>query len=80
MIFVTVATASYSDSELYGPYTSLNEAKQNVTDGVLRGHDGDETKYTFFEITKDGPKEIGYIRFEDECNCDYDNSVTEYFY
>lgn len=67
MIFITVVQRGYSDSELYGPFSSVEEGKRNVTDGVDRGNDGDETKYTFFEITSEGTKELGYVLFNDEC-------------
>jgi hypothetical protein len=80
MIFITVSQRGYSDSELHGPFTSAEEGKQKVTDGVDRGHDGDETKYTFFEITPNGMKEIGYVQFDDECEGDEDNLRSEVFY
>ena len=80
MIFITVSQRGYSDSELHDPFTSVEEGKQKVTDGVDRGHDGDETKYTFFEITPNGMKEIGYVQFDDECEGDEDNLRSEVFY
>lgn len=80
MIFITVSQRGYSDSELHGPFTSVEEGRQKVTGGVDRGHDGDETKYTFFEITPNGMKEIGYVQFDDECEGDEDNLRSEVFY
>ena len=80
MIFITVSQRGYSDSELHGPFTSVDEGKQNVTDGVDRGNDGDETKYTFFEITPEGTNELGYIQLDDECEGDEDNLRSEVFY
>lgn len=79
MIFITVNQRGYSDTELHGPFTSVDEGKEKVTDGVTRGHDGDETRYTFFEMTPDGMKEIGYVKLEDECEGD-DNLKSEVFY
>ena len=32
--------------------------------------DGDETRYTFFEVTESGTKEVGYVLFYDECETD----------
>ena len=80
MIFITVNQRGYSDTELHGPFTSVEEGKRKVTDGVTRGHDGDETKYTFFEVTTDGMKEIGYVQLDDECEGDEDNLRSEVFY
>jgi predicted dithiol-disulfide oxidoreductase (DUF899 family) len=37
-----------------------------VTDGRLRGDDGDETRFTFFDITPTGMNEVGYVLFYDE--------------
>jgi hypothetical protein len=79
MIFITVNQRSYSDTELHGPFTSVDEGKRKVTDGVNRGHDGDETKYTFFEMTTDGMKEIGYVLFNDECEVRTQDIREEYF-
>jgi len=80
MIFITVSQRGYSDSELHGPFSSVEEGKQKVTDGVDRGNDGDETKYTFFEMTTDGMKEIGYVQLDDECEGDENNLRHEEFY
>lgn len=85
MIFITVSQRGYSDSELHGPFDSIEEGKKKITDGVTRGHDGDETKYTFFE-TEDGlfkmigVKEVGYVLLDDECEGDEDNLRSEVFY
>ena len=80
MIFITVNQRGYSDTTLHGPFTSIEEGKRKVTDGVVRGDDGDETKYTFFEYTPEGMKEIGYVLLEDECEGDEDNLRHEEFY
>ena len=79
-IFITVNQLGYSDTELHGPFSSIHEGKKKVTDGLDRGHDGDETKYTFFEVTPEGTKEIGYIQFEDESVGDEGNLRSEVFY
>ena len=70
-IFITVTQRGYTDSTtLLGPFTSVDEGKRKVTDRVERGIDGDETRYTFFEITESGPKEVGYVLFYDEYETD----------
>ena len=79
MIFITVNQRGYSDTTLHGPFTSVDEGKRKVTDGVDRGHDGDETKYTFFEMTPDGMKEIGYVLLRDECEVRTQDMREEYF-
>ena len=79
MIFITVNQRGYTDTTLHGPFTSVDEGKRKVTDGVDRGHDGDETKYTFFEMTPDGMKEIGYVRFNDETQVRTQDIREEYF-
>lgn len=79
MIFVTVTQRGYTDSELHGPFTSVDEGKRKVTDGVERGLDGDETRYTFYEVFGGETKEIGYVHFEDECEGDERNLRSEYF-
>ena len=79
MIFITVNQRGYSDTTLHGPFTSIDEGKRKVTDGVDRGHDGDETKYTFHEVTPDGVKEIGYVLFNDECEVRTQDIREEYF-
>lgn len=79
MIFITVNQRGYSDTTLHGPFNSVDEGKRKVTDGVDRGHDGDETKYTFFEVTPDGMKEIGYILLRDECEVRTQDIREEYF-
>ena len=67
-IFITVTQRGYTDStELLGPFKSIEEGKRLVTDGIDRGLDGDETRYTFFETTKSGTKEVGYVLLNDEC-------------
>ena len=79
MIFITVNQRGYTDTTLHGPFTSVDEGKRKVTDCVDRGHDGDETKYTFFEMTPDGMKEIGYVLFNDECEVRTQDIREEYF-
>ena len=79
MFFITVNQRGYSDTELHGPFKSVDEGKRKVTDGVDRGHDGDETTYTFFEMKPDGMKEIGYVRFNDECEVRTQDIREEYF-
>ena len=79
MIFVTTSQRGYSDSELHGPFNSIDEGKRKVTDGLHRGLDGDETRYTFFEVTSSGTKELGYVLFRDEYEYDKDNLKEEYF-
>ena len=81
MIFITVTQRGYSDSQLYGPFNSVEEGKEKVTDGVDRGIDGDETRYTFFEVTNSStPRELGYVLIDDECEGDEDNLRSEHFY
>tara|TARA_B100000131_G_scaffold305703_1_gene331953 strand:+ start:128 stop:379 length:252 start_codon:yes stop_codon:yes gene_type:complete len=81
MIFITVTQQGYTNTVLHGPFKSVDEGKEKVTDGVDRGNDGDETKYTFFEMTPDGMKEIGYVKLEDECVGFLDNDLkSEVFY
>ena len=79
MIFITVNQRGYTDTTLHGPFSSVDEGKRKVTDGVDRGNDGDETKYTFFEMTPDGMKEIGYVLFNDETQVRTQDIREEYF-
>ena len=79
MIFITVNQRGYTDTTLHGPFTSVDEGKRKVTDGVDRGHDGDETRYMFHEVTSDGVKEIGYVLFNDECEVRTQDIREEYF-
>ena len=70
-IFITVTQRGYTDStDLLGPFSSIEEGKRLETDSETRGIDGDETRYTFFEITESGPKEVGYVLFYDEYETD----------
>jgi len=64
MIFITVSQKGYSDSKLYGPFKSIEEGKKKITDGLDRGNDGEETRYTFFNVVK--IKEIGDVHLHDE--------------
>ena len=79
MIFVTVSQRGYSDSELYGPFKSIDEGKKKVTDDLNRGTDGDETRYTFFEVIDGAAIEIGYVHFHDECEVRTQDIREEYF-
>ena len=79
MIFVTVTQRGYTDSELHGPFTSVDEGKKEVTDGLTRGLDGDETRYTFYEVGGGETREVGYVHFDDECEGDEGNLRSEYF-
>ena len=66
MIFVSVVQLGYTDSLLYGPYGSIDEGRRELTDSKDRGDDGDETRYTFFEVTNEGTNEVGYVLFYEE--------------
>ena len=79
-IFITISVRGYSDSSIEGPFTSVEEGKEKVTDGVDRGIDGDETCYTFHELTTSGFKYLGYVLILDECEGDEDNLRSEQFY
>ena len=79
MIFVTVTQRGYTDSELHGPFTSVDEGKRKVTDGLTRGLDGDETRYTFYEVGGGETREVGHVHFDDECEGDEGNLRSEYF-
>ena len=77
-IFITVTQRGYTDStDLLGPFTSIDEGKRLVTDSETRGLDGDETRYTFFETTKSGTKEVGYVLLKDECDHDEGEDLKE---
>ena len=79
-IFITVTQRGYTDStDLLGPFTSIEEGKRLVTDSETRGLDGDETRYTFFETTKSGTKEVGYVLFNDECEVRTQDIKEEHF-
>lgn len=79
-IFVTSTQRGYTDSNLRGPFPSIEEGKKKVTDGRIRGYDGDETRFTFFEVSSSGTKELGYVLFRDECEYDGDDLKVEHFY
>tara|TARA_B100001093_G_scaffold516557_1_gene595633 strand:+ start:1075 stop:1323 length:249 start_codon:yes stop_codon:yes gene_type:complete len=79
MIFVSVVQRGYTDSLLYGPFGSIDEGKRELTEGKDRGDDGDETKYTFFEVTNGVTKEVGYVLFNDECESRTQDIKEEYF-
>ena len=69
----------YTDSDVRGPFKSLEEAKENVTDGLTRGLDGNETRYTFYEVTSKLAKELGYVLLKDECDFDKENLREDHF-
>ena len=80
-IFITSTQRGYTDStSLHGPFNSVDEGKKEVTDGRTRGFDGDETRFTFFEVTPSGTKELGYVLFQDECEVRTQDIKKEYFY
>ncbi len=80
-IFITSTQRGYTDTmSLHGPFDSVEEGKKKVTDGRTRGFDGDETRFTFFEVTPSGTNELGYVLFRDECEHDGDNLKVEHFY
>jgi hypothetical protein len=80
LYFITVTQRGYTDATtLLGPFSSIEEGKRIVTDGETRGLDGDETRYTFFEVTTSGIKEVGYVLFNDECEYDEDDLKEEHF-
>ena len=80
-IFITVTQQGYTDStDLLGPFTSIEEGKRLETDSETRGLDGDETRYTFWEITESGTKEVGYVLFKDECLYDDDEDLKEEYF
>tara|TARA_E500000331_G_scaffold329535_1_gene350244 strand:- start:1926 stop:2177 length:252 start_codon:yes stop_codon:yes gene_type:complete len=77
MIFVTTSQRGYTDSELHGPFNSIDEGKSKVTDGMTRGYDGDETRFTFFSVTPTGSTELGYVLFRDEVEGFLDDDLKE---
>ena len=79
MILVTSTQRGYTDSELHGPFESVEEGKRKLTDGLDRGHDGDETRYTFYEVSNGETREIGYVLFHDECYVRTQDIREEYF-
>ncbi len=81
-IFITVTQRGYTDSTtLLGPFSSVEEGKRKVTDRVERGIDGDETRYTFHQVTTCPVDnlEVGYVLLNDECEYDEENLKEEYF-
>ena len=82
-IFITVTQRGYTDStKLLGPFTSVDEGKRKVTDRVERGIDGDETRYTFHQVTSCPVDnlEVGYVLLNDECEVRTQDIKEEYFY
>ena len=67
-IFIAITQCGYTDSNVLGPFPSVEEGKRLVTDCVKEGIDGVETRYTFFRITDDliDNFEVGYVLFYDE--------------
>ena len=82
MIFVSTSQRGYTDTELYGPFPSVEVAKQNITDNLEQGLDGDDTRYTFHKVSESGTTEsIGYIYFYEEydSNNGLETKKEEYF-
>lgn len=79
MILVIGSARGYTDVEVSGPYQSLEEAQMKVTNHLGRGIDGDETQYTFLEVTPTGTKELGYVHFEDEYEAPLPDRRTDNF-
>ena len=80
MIFVTVNQRGYTDTELYGPFPSVEAAKQNITDNLEQGLDGDDTRYTFHKVSESGTEDVGYIYFYEEYENDgLETKKEEYF-
>ena len=80
MIFVTVNQRGYTDTELWGPFTSVEVAKQKITDGLEQGLDGDDTRYTFHKVSESGTEDVGYICFYEEYENDgLETKKEEYF-
>ena len=80
MFYVYEVLASYGDLCIYGPFKSLSESQNKVTDGRVRGIDGDKTIYTFVEITSDGQKFLGEVTFENECMVDEGEDLKSEFW
>ena len=81
-IFITVTQRGYTDSTtLLGPFSSVEEGKRKVTDHVERGRDGDETRYTFHQVTPTpvSNMEVGYVLLNDECEVRTQDIKEEYF-
>ena len=86
MIFVVSSTRGYSDVTMFGPFSSLEEAQRSVTDGVVRGNDGDETQYTFFQynsyvnrVGENNIEEVGHVLLKDEYESHGENLREESF-
>jgi len=86
MIFVVSSTRGYSDVTMFGPFSSLEEAQRSVTDGVTRGYDGAETRYTFFQynsyvnrVGENNIEEIGHVLLKDEYESDNKDLREESF-
>ena len=80
MIFVSTNQRGYTDTELYGPFPSVEVAKQKITDGLEQGLDGDDTRYTFHKVSEEGIENVGYIYFYEEYENDgLETKKEEYF-
>ena len=86
MFFVVGSVRGYSDVTMYGPFSTLTEAQQSVTDGVSRGVDGDETQYTFFQynsyvnkLNENNIEEVGHVLLRDEVEYDEPDLREESF-
>lgn len=79
MIFITVNQRGYTDTELWGPFPSVEAAKK-ITDGLEQGLDGDDTRYTFHKVSESGTETIGSIYFYEEYENDgLETKKEEYF-
>jgi len=80
MIFVTTSQRGDTNSELFGPFQSIEEGKKKVVGKRDRGYDGDETRFTFFEVQKSGyHKTLGYVLFRDEFEYEGEELKKEHF-
>ena len=86
MFFVVKTVKNYLEVSTFGPFSSLEDAQQSVTDGLVRGVGGKETKYTFFEyssyvnrVDSNFIEEIGYVNFKDDSECGEGDIRFDYF-
>ena len=86
MFFVVESVRGYSDVTMFGPFSTLTEAQQSVTDGVSRGVDGDETQYTFFQynsyvnkLNENNIEQVGHVLLRDEVEYDESDIREESF-
>ena len=86
MYFVVKSVRGYSDVTTFGPFATLADAQQSVTEGVNRGDDGDETQYTFFQYnsyvnkwSENNIEEVGHVLLRDEAEYDESERREESF-